>query len=373
MATKEKTDKKVKAPRASKKEPTTMDELLARTGYEIKSFSRGEKVPASFVELDRNSAIFDVGGKSEGIINDVYFQEAKELIKTLKKGDTVTATVIDPETSSGFVLLSLRQAAQEMFWNKLKNAQKEGKPVEVTGKLAAERGLMVDLDNFAAFIPTTQLNAKNASNPDDLVGKRFMVKIIDVDPDRNKVVLSEKAISEEESIKKMKKAFAKVKNGEIYDGVVTTLTSFGAFVEIKVAGTKVEGLVHVSELSWGKVDDPSELFEVGDEVKVKVIDVKNNKLALSIKQAEKDPWTDAAKHYKVDDKVKGKVVRISDFGAFVELTPGIEGLIHMTKIPPSTKLEMGADVNCYIEDINIPERRISLGLVITSSKPVGYK
>jgi small subunit ribosomal protein S1 len=191
------------------------------------------------------------------------------------------------------------------------------------------------------------------------------------------IVLSEKEVSDAEDIKMAKMALRKIEVGEVYDGVVTNVMNFGCFVAIQTSlgkGKKVtvEGLVHISEISWDKVDNISNVCGEGKNVKVKVIGVEGNKLSLSIKKAQDDPWLKADKKYKVDSKHKGVVVKLSDFGAFVALEPGIEGLIHMTKIPPGNKLDKGQEINIYVEEINSKAKKLSLGLVLTA-KPVGYK
>ena len=193
--------------------------------------------------------------------------------------------------------------------------------------------------------------------------------------------MSEKAVSEATDIKLAKEFLDKIKEGDIYDAVVTTVASFGCFVRLDVgkeAPTKVkksfapEGLVHVSELSWSKVENVSDAVKIGDKVKVKVIGTKDGKLSLSVKRAKVDPWTKAGDKYHVDTKYEGKVVKISDFGIFVELEPGVEGLIHITKIPPATRLREGEKINCIVEEIDAKSKKMSLGLVL-SSKPIGYK
>ena len=170
-----------------------------------------------------------------------------------------------------------------------------------------------------------------------------------------------------------------VKEGEIFDGVVSTVYDFGCFVKIEVPVSKknkgkvpLEGLVHVSELAWEKVADPNDVVKEGDKVKVKVVGKKNEKLAFSMKQTGKDPWDSAVERYEKDAKVKGKVMKLTDFGVFVQLEPGLEGLVHMTKIPPGKKLGRGDEVQVYVEDVDRENKRISLGLVLTE-KPVGYK
>ena len=183
-------------------------------------------------------------------------------------------------------------------------------------------------------------------------------------------------MSEAGDIALAKKAMEEVKEGEVYEGIVTTVASFGAFVKIEVPVKKekayIEGLVHVSELSYSKVNLPSDVIKEGDKVKVRVLAAHEGKLALSIKHAGRDPWSEVEDKFKPEAKVTGKVVRISDFGVFVELEPGVEGLIHITKIPPTHKLTLGQEVKCNIEEVNVKDKRIALGLVLTTA-PVGYK
>ena len=168
----------------------------------------------------------------------------------------------------------------------------------------------------------------------------------------------------------------KIKEGDIYEGVVTTVANFGCFVKFETGKGKekaaLEGLVHVSEMSFSRVANPHDFVKTGDKVKVKVLASRDGKLALSMKQAGSDPWNEVENKYKVDQKVTGRVVRISDFGAFIELEPGVEGLIHITKIPPAHKINVGDEVKCEIEEVNVKDKRIALGLVLTSV-PVGYK
>lgn len=355
---------------------TTMAELLSKTSASIKGFTRGQRIQAKLVEIGPKYAIFDVGGKSEGLLFDSYYAEARDLVSTLKPGQSVEATVIEPETADGSVLLSLRQAAQGMFWDNLEKAMQDDEAVNVIVRSASTRGLGVEIDGVSAFIPYSQIGKKQIVNLDNLVGKRIKAKVLELDRSKRRVLLSEKAVSEEKEIRQTQEALTHVKEGVVYEGIVTEVTSFGAFIKIIIESetgmTPVEGLVHVSELSWQKVKDPSDFVAEGDSVKVKVLGTTSGKLALSVKQAQDDPWTKVSETYKVDQQLTGKVIRHSDFGTFVELEPGLEGLIHITKIPPATKLTSGQDLEVYIEEIDAENRKISLGLVLTA-KPVGYK
>lgn len=349
----------------------TMQELLKKHGSKVKGFSKSQKIEATVLEINKKQAIFDVGGKSEGILKDDYFQEARDYLKTLKPGDIVNAVVMEPENKDGNVVISLRHAANDSLWEKLEALKSDKKPVTVNIKSSNQSGVSVEYDGIYGFIPTSQIGKVTLKKLDKL-GDSIKVKIIEIDKSRKKVVFSEKEVSEEKEIKALADIIKKIKVGEIYKGKVTTITNFGCFVEIEVEKTKIEGLVHVSEISWNKNDKPSDIFNVGDKVEVKVLSAEGGRISLSIKDAKENPWTKAIKNYKVDDKMKGKVVRNSDFGTFVELEPGVEGLIHITKIPPATKLEMGSVVNVYIEEIDEKAKKIALGLVL-SAKPLNYK
>lgn len=357
------------------KKPVSMADLLAKAGKKLVSFSVGQKIRAKVIVKTPKGLILDIGGKSEGVVTEKAFIEARDFIKTLKVGDEVLASVLIPESREGSVVLSLRQAMFSASWEVLEKAKNEKEEIVVLGKGINPSGIAVEVEGVGGFIPTTQLGKDVAKNPQSLVGKYFKAVILDVDRLNNKLVLSEKEVSDASDIKAARREMGKIKEGDIYDGVVTTVANFGCFVALP---SGVEGLVHISEISWGRVGRISDVVAKGDKVKIKVIGKKDMsleagvKLAFSIKQAQKDPWEGVEKKYKPEGKVKGKVVRISDFGVFVELEPGIEGLIHITKIPPATRLSEGLEVNCYIEEIDTKSKRLSLGLVLTS-KPLGYK
>lgn len=354
-----------------------MEDLLKKASTKIKSFSRGERVKAKLLRVGDRIAYFDVGGKSEGVVADASFLEARSLIESLKEGDEVNAVVLDPENRDGVTLLSLRNAASDEFWKRIEKIYKDGSVLEVAVKTVNPSGLVVAVDHESAFIPTSQLGAEALAKGDSILGAHLKVKIIDIDSDNSRIVLSEKAVSEAARIEDLERALKSVKEGDKYSGRVTTVTAFGAFVEIDIKVGKeiipVEGLVHVSEMSWVKVNRPEDIVSVDDEVEVYILGTEKGKLSLSMKSGAKDPWFAIDERYHPDDKVKGRVVRVSDFGAFVELEPGVEGLIHITKIPPATILKEGSEVNCYVEEVDSKNQRIALGIIVTTAKPVGYK
>ena len=350
-------------------EAKSMSELLAKAGKKLVSYSVGQKIRAKVISKTHKALILDIGGKSEGIVTGKAFAEAKDYIKTLKAGDGVWASVIVAESREGNVVLSLRQAMYSSSWENLEKAKETKEPVAVVARGVNPSGVTIEVESLGGFIPATQLGKEASKNPQSLIGKYFKAVVIEVDRAQNKLVLSEKEVSDAKDIREAKEALAKIKEGAVFDGVVTTVANFGCFVKIP---SGVEGLVHISELSWGRVERTTDVVAKGDKVKVKVIGKHDGKLALSMKQAKEDPWTLAVGKYKKDVKVTGKVVRVSGFGVFVELEPGIEGLIHVTGIPPATKLSEGSQVKCYVQDIDSKNKRLSLGLVL-SVKPIGYK
>ncbi|OGM69495.1 hypothetical protein A2975_02975 [Candidatus Woesebacteria bacterium RIFCSPLOWO2_01_FULL_44_14] len=353
-----------------------MEELLMRAGGSFKTFSPGEKVSAKLLKITKKTATFDIGGKSEAVVVGDYFDEAREFLSTLKEGDDVDVEIISTEPTNDGLLVSLGKSAFDAVWEKLESARGEKKQLTVTVKSGSSAGLVVEYDGVSGFIPKSQLGSDIAKDTDKLVGTRIKVKPVEVGKRDNKLVFSEREVSEADEINLVRQAMETIDKDEVFEGTVMKVTNFGAFVEISVkVGKKeipVEGLVHVSELSWEKTADPADEVKVGDKIKVKMLGVDRGKLALSAKAAQDDPWEAAEKKYKKDQKVVGKVVRQSDFGTFVELEPGIEGLIHITKIPPGKRFEKSQEVACYVEEVDKKERRISLGLILTA-KPVGYK
>ncbi len=361
-----------------------MAELLARAKNKIQRFTKGQRVEAVVLSKTPSMVIFDIGGKSEGLVKEKGYTDAKEFIEGLKIGDKVSVTILVPESRDGTIVLGLKDAMHDVSWDKLEEAKKSGEAVPVLGKGVGAPGFVVEVMGIEGFIPTSQMGKEITGNAQNLVGKYFKARVMEVNKMDKKVVLSEKEVSEAGDIALTKEALKKIKEGDVFEGEVSTVATFGAFVKIEVPvevklKTKsqkqiaaVEGLVHVSELSYSRVNLPSDVIKVGDKVKVKVLAAHEGKLAFSIKQAKEDPWLGIEKKFRPEEKVSGKIVRVSDFGYFVELLSGVEGLIHITQVPPSMKLGIGDEVKCNVEEVNVKDKRIALGLVLTSI-PLGYK
>ncbi len=381
-----KTRKSMETRKASKKQPQTMEELLAQTDYQLKGLSRGETIEGTVTEKTKRALFIDFGGKSEGIIIEKELKLAQDLVEKIEVGDKVRAMVVQAENDQGQILLSLRKEALDQRWRQFEEMLKTGEAAKVVGRDVNRGGLVVEVSGTQGFIPASQFGSKLAGKIEEMIGKTLKAKPIEVEREKNRLIFSEKEVSEAKVMAAQAAALAKIKVGDSFDGVVTGVMPFGLFVKIKVSeegkesrvskgeGTTLEGLVHISEISWEKVEEPSSYYKEGDKVKVKVlaIDKKSGKLNLSIKQLTPDPWEGIEKKYKVEAKVKGKVVRLAPFGAFVNLEPGVDGLIHISKIPAEKSLKVGDKVSCYIESIDPEARRLSLGLVL-KEKPVGYK
>ena len=354
----------------------TMEELLSKYSGTPSGLKRGDRIKGTVIEKESKKVVIDIGGKGEGIVAEKAYQEARDYIKTIKVGDEVEAMVIVGETPDGLTILSLRTAMQDAVWKRLEEAKKDKKPLAVIVKNISSSGMTVDVDGQFGFIPSTQIGKELKKDLNNLPGRHIKAIVIDLNRNERRIVLSEKEVSEAEDIKLIAKAMEKVKDGEVYIGKVSVVANFGAFVAIEVKIGKdtipVEGLVHISEISWGKTENIREVLRDGDTMPVKVIGKKDGKLSLSIKQAKVDPWDAVAKKFKKDEKYKGIVTKISDYGIFVSLEEGVEGLIHITKIPPGMNLKVKDEVNVIVEDTDIKNKKISLGLVLTA-KPVGYK
>lgn len=391
MATKTKTTKSAKktaktaksksASVAKNSKPaSTMEELLANTGYQISAPKRGDTVKGIVTDITKKMMTVDIGAKSEGVVLDKELAAAADFVNDLKVGDEVELVVRMPESDQGYILLSLKDAADDKRWDKFNEWMETEKPVEVAGIEVNKGGLIVKVGLINGFVPASQFSQKYLGNMDELVGKTFKAQVIEVDREQNRLIFSEKAIGEAEEIAKKDEAVKSVHVGDILEGVVSGIMPFGVFctVSVPIEGQeevgKVEGLIHISEISWEKVDDPNKHYKVGDKIEVQVIGIEDTtgKLNLSVKRLKNDPWSEIEKKYAVGTKHTGEVVRIAPFGVFVNFEAGIDGLIHISKMPAEREFKVGEKVDVYVEMLDVENRRMSLGVVLTE-KPVGYK
>ena len=350
----------------------TMEELLAAVGDTFRGYKRGQEVKALVVEKTKKALYLDLGGKTEGMVIDRELKAAKSFVDGLKPGDEVVAIVTQPENDKGQMLLSLKNAADNYVWKEFEEKMNTGSTIFVQGRELNKGGLIIEAKGVQGFIPASQISSLYLGKIEKLVNKQIEVKVIEIDREKNRLIVSEKEVSEADLIKEQKQAIRNIKVGDVLEGEVVGLMPFGLFVRAGVPA--MEGLVHISEISWEKVDDPAKFFKQGDKVKVKVlaVDERLGKLNLSIKQLTPDPWSQIAQKYPVETQTTGEVVRVAAFGTFVKLEAGIEGLIHVSKYPTGKEFKLGEKVNCFVESVNVEERKMSLGIVL-SAKPVGYK
>ena len=329
-----------------------MGQLLAETSFAPRVLSRGETVEGKVVAILADSVLMDVGVKAEGIIP---LKELQEQGEEPKIGDKISAVVAQPEGDSGVAILTVRRATKEKGWGELQEIADRSGTTEVKGLEANRGGLIVDYKGIRGFIPSSHL----VTSVKGVFGKNLSVKIIEVNKNFNKLVFSEKEASSE-SLPKLELPF---KVGDALDVGISKILPFGLLVSLPGS---TDGLIHISEISWKKVEDLSEIYKIGEGLKAKVISIDPGtcKVNLSIKQLSKDPWTAAAKEYKVGTVLERKISRVTSYGAFVEIEEGIEGLLHSSKIPYGLELKVGESVTVSIDLFNSEQRRVALRLAL---------
>src|SRR5579859_2860165 len=359
----------------SEGESNPMAELLKEPENALKSVKRGDVVEGVIVRIDPEEILVDIGLKSEGVLS------TKELPTTgygafedLKVGNEVLVYVMQPETPEGHAIVSLKRARMERQWRIAQEQYERGDLLEAKVIDYNKGGLIVDLDGIRGFVPISQiLNLKREDTADSaetnaklqaMVGRTLQLKIIEINRNRNRLILSERLAVQEWRTKRREELLNELQPGEVRKGTVSNLANFGAFVDLGGA----DGLVHISQLAWSRVNHPSEVLHVGQEVEVQVlsVDKEKKKIALSIKRAEVDPWTTVEQRYTPGQVVTGTVTKIAPFGAFARIEDGIEGLIHLSEltpgVDPKTVLHEGAQLQLRILRIDAERRRLGLSL-----------
>lgn len=360
------------------KSPQTMEELFAQTGYQLKGLKKGDTVEGVISRVSPKEITVDIGRKTECVVIDRELEAYKDALLALKPGDRVVCQVIVEENDRGNPVVSLRRSIFEKRWSELGARQKNGEPVEVLFKEPVRGGILVDYGGIRGYIPQSQLDSDSAKQLDKLTGRRASVKVVEVDAATNRLVFSQRQAAEGEALAKQKEILSLVPVGESVAATITGVVPFGAFAKFTIAKDgethEVEGLIHISEIAWEKVDDPNSYLKVGDSLKVKVVGVDEHtgKLTLSIKQLLPDPWEHVLDMFEKDSVVKGTVSRVTPFGVFVTLSPGIEGLIHISKVSPGEEPKSREEITCTIEDIKPDQRKISLSMTL-AEKPIGYR
>lgn len=335
--------------------------------FGLKEVRSGELVKGTVVTVRDDEVLLDIGAKTEGTIPIREFSCCDVVLTpdVVKVGDVIEAYVIRVIDSEGKILLSKRKADAAKAWVNLVKSYENGEKVTGVVTEVVKGGVLVDL-GVQGFIPASQIDRGYVETLDQYLGMKIEAKIIEMNKEKGKLVLSRKSIIEEDYAKKKEELWSCLQEGQVVKGIVRRLTNFGAFVDIGGC----DGLVHISEMSWQRIKHPSEVVKIGDEVEVMVLklDKNNEKISLGLKQVLPNPWDNVAKKYPVGSEVNGKVVKILNFGAFVEIENGIEGLIHISQLANHrvVKVEdvvtLGQEVKARVIEVKIPEKRISLSL-----------
>jgi len=360
----------------------TFAEIFEKSEAKIKE---GEVVRGKVLSIDDDHVQIDVGFKSEGLVPTWEFMDDDGTL-LIAQGDDVDVLVEESEDSSGRIVLSKEKADRLLVWDEISRAYKADEAVEGTVVSRVKGGLAVDI-GVKAFLPGSQVDLRPVRNLENVVGQKLTFKIIKFNKRRGNIVLSRRALLETERQKLRAKTLEILAPDQIVDGVIKNLTDYGAFIDLG----GIDGLLHVTDMSWGRVGHPGELFQVGDEIKVKVLkfDPETERVSLGLKQIQPDPWIDASMRYSIGKRINGKVVSLAEYGAFVELEPGIEGLIHVSEMSwtkrikhPSKVVTVGDEVESVVLAVDERDRKISLGMkqiepnpwsVIEQTYPVGTK
>ena len=347
-------------------------QLLDQFEQEQSTLQEGEVVRGTVIGITERGVVIDFGYKSEGIVNQNEFMEDGQL--TVKRGDEVDVLVKNMETGEGYPLLSRADAVRLRAWDDLEKAFEEGAPVKGRVIERIKGGVRVDIDGIAAFLPGSQVDVRPIRNLDSLRGREIEAKVIKLNRKRSNVVLSRKAMLEEQNAGRKGDTLDQIEEDIIVEGQIKNLTDYGAFVDLG----GVDGLLHVTDMSWGRVQTPGELFKVGDTVQVKVLrfDRGRERVSLGYKQLLPDPWESVEERFPPNTRLNGRVASVTDYGAFVELEPGVEGLVHVSEMSwskrvkhPSKIVNPGDIVDVEVLGVDAKGRRISLGMKQVQENP----
>ena len=354
-----------------------MEELLNEKGA-VSMPKVGDLIKARVIYVGKE-VYLDIDGITTGVVRGRELIDESGQFSDLEINDEVTATVIDTENEKGLLEMSFRSAGHQKAWNKLDGLKESGEVIEVKVTEANKGGLMIAYNNVNGFMPVSQLNknhyprveggnkAKILEKLKELVGQKIRAKLIDLNEAEDKLIFSEKQVYSEDK----KAELDKYKVGDVVDATVTGLVNFGVFTEF---GEGLEGLIHISELAWQRIDHPKDLFKVGDKIKAQIIGIENDRITLSAKKLVEDPWKKAVEKYSVGQTVKGKVLKFDKFGAFVELDDDIHGLVHISELSgdkiekPEDVVKVGEEYEFKILSIEPEDHRLGLSLKAVSEK-----
>lgn len=344
-------------------EELSFDELIDQS---MKTIRTGEEVEGTVIDVKSDQIILDIGYKSEGIITKNEYSSVPDIDLTtiVKVGDTMKAKVLKLNDGDGQVLLTYKRLLADKGNERLEEAYNNKEVLKAKVTQAVPSGLSVVYEESRIFIPASLVSDTFEKDLTKYTGKEIEFVISEFNPRRRRIIGDRKQLLVAEKKEKQKELFARINVGDKIEGIVKNVTDFGAFIDLDGA----DGLLHISEMSWGRVENPKKVFNVGDKVKVLIKEINGEKIALSLKFPEDNPWLNASEKYAVGNVVKGKVARMIDFGAFVELEPGIDALLHVSQISkehiekPSDVLSVGQEVEAKVVDLNETDKKISLSI-----------
>src|SRR5437588_11648703 len=355
----------------------TMEDYLQFEEEAFRTLNHGDIVDGVVVRVDPDEVLVDVGAKAEGVISnkELGFRGEADSID-LEPGDQIKVYVLQSENEEGNVVLSLRRARAETTWLTAADKQTEGAVMDAEVREQNKGGLIVNVLGLRGFLPSSQVGRQHAGNLEQLVGQRIPVKILEVNRKRNRLIVSQKAAEDEDRARRRDDLFNRLAVGDMVKGTVSGLTTYGAFVDIGGA----DGLIHISELSWDRVSKVSDVLQVGDEVNVKVINVdgEQGRMSLSLRQLQQDPWEQVVANLPAGSVVEGTVTKTKKYGAFLQIVPGIEGLLHISELSwdhvekTEDVLKVGDVVQVKVIGVDTARRRISLSLKQLTNPPAGY-
>ncbi|HEY7960828.1 MAG TPA: 30S ribosomal protein S1 [Solirubrobacteraceae bacterium] len=331
----------------------------------IQPFEEGEVVTGHVVRIDRDEVLVDIGYKSEGVIpaNELSIRKSVDPHDEVELGEEVDALVLTKEDQDGRLIMSKKRARFEKAWRRIEAAAESGEAVEGTVIEVVKGGLIIDL-GVRGFLPASLVDIRRVPNLDEYMGTKIETKVIELNRSRNNVVLSRRAVLEEERKEVRQQILDRLQPGLVVEGQISNIVDFGAFVDLD----GIDGLIHISELSWSHVNHPSEILNIGDTVQVKVLDIDRDRqrISLGLKQTQEDPWQRIVDTYNVNDELEGKVTKVVTFGAFVEILDGVEGLVHISELAghhvesPREVVHPGDEIRVKILEIDSERRRLSL-------------
>ena len=342
-------------------------ELIPDYDATFPTINEGEVVHGTVVRVDKDEVLVDIGYKSEGVIpvSELSIRRSVNPADEVSLGEEIDALVMQKEDAEGRLILSKKRARFELAWKAIEAAAESGEAVNGRVIEVVKGGLILDL-GVRGFLPASLVDIRRVQDLEEFTGKELRCKVIELNRSRNNVVLSRRAVLEDER-KEMRQAILdRLNPGDVVDGQISNIVDFGAFVDLD----GMDGLIHISELSWSHVNHPSEVLEIGQTVKVKVLDIdrERQRISLGLKQTQSDPWQQVLEHYHEEDVVEGRVTKVVTFGAFVEILPGVEGLVHISELAqhhvenPREVVSQGDPVNVLILEIDGDRRRLSLSL-----------